>query len=405
MKLRLNKSAIDKLKPKVSDYFVWDTLMPNFGLRVHESGRKVYVIQYRKGPNTRRYKIGVHGHLTVQQARKEAHAKLGEVATGGDPSLQRQRENRRPTMSRLCDEYLEYGCGHKKPSTIASDKYRIERHIRPLLGQRRVDTITRADVTRFMKLVSTGHTPTAVKSKARGRPVFKGGKGTANRTVGLLGGIFTFAVTQGYCATNPVNGVKKHKEGKRERFLSPEEYGRLGKAIAEFEQSGRSPLAVQAVRLLAITGCRAGEITNLRWENVDWENGYLKLPDTKTGYRNIPLSDEAKDLLAEISDQTGSESWVFPNSVGGPLRDIRKTWLELIELAGLKDVRVHDLRHSYASAAISAGVSLFEVGKILGHRCQETTARYAHLTDDAIAKAAGLTSQSIVRAIGNGEPL
>jgi len=400
MRTRLNKSVIDQLKPKKSDYFVWDTQMPNFGIRIYSSGRKVYLIQYRKGSATRRYKIGFHGHLTVQQARKQAQAKLGEVAAGGDPSADRQRDYKRPTLSQVCDEYFEYGSEHKKASTIEADRYRLERHIRPLLGGRKLDSISQGDVAKFMKQVANGHTPKKVKTKPRGRAVFVGGTGTANRTVQLLGGICSFAIQQGYCVVNPVHGVKKYKEGKRERFLSDPEYQRIGAAIRKLEEEGVNSLALNALKMLMISGCRMGEITKLRWENVDWDNKNLQLPDTKTGYRNIPMSDGGMHMLMNLRESASSEEWVFPNAVGGPLKDLRKTWLAVLEEAELKDVRIHDLRHSFASAAVREGVSLFEVGKILGHKCQETTARYAHLSDEAVSQATNVTANHIVNALG-----
>lgn len=400
MGVRLNKTAIDALKPETSDYLVWDTQLPNFGVRVYPTGRKVYLIQYRAGSETRRYTLGLHGHLTVQQARKEAQIKLGEVAKGGDPSKDRQRDNRQPTLSRVCDEYLELGCSHKKDSTIQSDKYRLERHIRPLLGNRRIEAITRSDVVKFINQVAAGYEPKNVKTKSRGRAVFTGGPGTANRTRQLLGAIFTFAIQQGYCKENPVHGIKKFKEGKRERFLSDEEYGRIGTAIREMEFRGTSSLALKAIRMLMLTGCRKSEITMLRWENVDWENRNLQLPDTKTGYRNIPVAQEGIHLLRDLRDSAESDEWVFPNAVGGPLKDLRKTWLAVLEEAELQDVRIHDLRHSFASAAMREGVSLFEVGKILGHKCQETTARYAHLSDEAVSRATNRTAQRIAGALG-----
>lgn len=400
MAIRLNKTTIDKLKPEKTDYFVWDAQMPNFGMRVYPSGRKVYLIQYRVGSETRRYKLGIHGHLTVQQARKEAQVKLGEVAKGGDPSKERQRNNKRPSLSQVCDDYLEFGCGHKKESTKKSDEYRLERHIRPLLGRRKIDTITQADVAKLMNQVASGYTPKNVKTKPRGRAVFKGGTGTANRTVQLLGGIFTFAIQQGYCTINPAHGIKKFKEGKRERFLSDSEYASIGEAIRRLEDEGVNSLALKALQMLMVSGCRMSEITELRWENVDWANRNLQLPDTKTGYRNIPMSENGMRMLEGLKKDASSEEWVFPNAIGGPLKDLRKTWLAVLEEAELKDVRIHDLRHSFASAAVREGVSLFEVGKILGHKCQETTARYAHLSDEAVSQATNITAQHIVRALG-----
>ena len=400
MKIRLNKTSIDKLLPKQFDYFAWDTQISKFGVRIYPSGRKMYLIQYRVGPSEHRYNLGLHGHLTVQQARQEAQKKLGEVAKGGNPSKERQQDKKRPTVSSVCDDYFEFGCGHKKASTIEADMYRLERHIRPLIGKRKIDSIVQADVVKLMSKVASGHVPRNVKHKPRGRAVFKGGTGTANRTVQLLGGIFTFAIQHGYCTVNPVHGIKKFKEGKRERFLSDDEYARIGESMRRLEENGVNKVVLKALQMLMVTGCRKSEITTLRWENVDWNNKNLQLPDTKTGYRNISMSEDGMRKLADLRANATSEEWVFPNSIGGPLKDLRKTWLAVLENAELQDVRIHDLRHSFASAAMREGVSLYEVGKILGHKCQETTARYAHLSDEAVSSATNITAQRIVSALG-----
>lgn len=400
MRKKLNKSAIDALAPRDREYLVWDTSLSNFGIRVQPSGRKSFLIQYRHQRRTRRYAIGPFGPLTVQQARLKAKELLGQVALGEDPSHQRQLERKRPTIATLCDEYLEEGCATKKATTIATDRGRIARHIKPLLGSRRVDSIQRADVERFMQEVANGTSAARLKTKPRGIANVRGGKGTATRTVGLLGSIFTYAVSREYCDRNPVRGVKKFPDKKRDRYLSAEEFGRLGLALDAVLGTGADLGAVNAIRLLALTGCRKGEVVNLRWQDIDWCHSCLMLPDSKTGQREVPISADAMHLLRSIVQADQDCPWVFPNRIGDPLKDLRKTWLQVCNRAQLSDLRLHDLRHSFASMAINSGHSLYAVSQILGHKSQQTTMRYAHLSRSVAHETADSTSSAISGAMG-----
>ncbi len=404
---RISKRSVDALKPGERDAYLWDSELSGFGLKVTPAGKRVFVVQYRLGGRkgrTRRVTIGRHGSpWTADNARAKAKRILGQVADGHDPAEARTQDRRDPTVAELCDVYLAEGCATKKASTLATDNGRIERHIKPLLGRRKVRSITRADVRRFMQDVAAGKTAANIKTGKRGRTIVEGGKGAATRTVGLLGGIFTFAVEKALRPDNPVRGVKRFKDASRERFLSAAELARLGDALAGAEREGESPFAVAAIRLLVLTGARKGEILTLRWEHVDMERGCLRLPDSKTGAKVIPLGAAALEALSEIPRIEGNP-YVLPGLEGRHFVGLQKAWARIRKRAELADVRLHDLRHSFASVAVSGGDSLYLVGKVLGHRHAGTTQRYAHLSDDPLRAVADRTSGKIAAAMkaGNG---
>ncbi len=404
---RITKRAVDAAKPGERDKYLWDADLSGFSLKVTPAGGKTYLVQYRLGGRrgrTRRVTIGRHGSpWTPESARKEAKRLLGEVGAGRDPAEKRTLARRDLTIAELCDLYLAEGCAAKKPSTFATDRGRIERHIKPLLGRRKVTSISRPDVKRFLQDVASGKTAADIKTGMRGRAIIEGGKGTATRTVGLLGGIFTFAVERGLRPDNPVRGVKRFKGKKFERFLSPSELAQLGNALSPAQQDGESPFAVAAIRLLVLTGARKSEILTLQWENVDTDRGCLRLPDSKTGAKVIPLGAAALEALSEIPRIEGNP-YVLPGLEGRHFVGLQKTWERIRKRAGLEDVRLHDLRHSFASVAVAGGDSLYLVGKVLGHQQASTTERYAHLADDPLRAVADKAAGRIAAAMktGNG---
>jgi len=402
MKAKITKRAVDAMKPGERDSFLWDSEIKGFGLKVTPKGRKVYILQYRQHRSLRRYTIGTHGSpWTADEARDEALRLLGQVKEGKDPSSAKQAEKDAITVSKLCDLYLKEGNGTKKASTIATDEGRIERHIKPLLGRKRVKDVTANDIKKFMHDVANGKTAADVKTKPHGRARVSGGKGTATRTVGLLGGIFSFAVDGGYRSDNPVRGVKRYVDRRNERFLSPKELAQLGEALTEAEAEGKNKTAINAIRLLILTGCRKSEILTLKWEHVNFEAGYLELPDSKTGQKRVPLGAPALELLASLTRIEGN-SYVLPGEkkerhlVGLP-----RVWRDVRKIAGLDDVRLHDLRHSFASVGAGAGMGLAIVGKLLGHRDPKTTARYSHIADDPAKAAADRISSEISAALNS----
>ncbi len=402
MKAKITKRAVDAASPGKRDTFLWDTEVMGLGLKVTPAGNRIYILQYRIGGRLRRYTIGKHGSpWTPEEARDEAIRLRGLIAVGTDPAEEKGKARGELNVAALCDLYLSEGCTTKKPSTVATDTSRIERHIKPLLGRRSVKSITRADVERFMQDVAAGKTATNVKTGFRGRAIVTGGKGAARECVVLLGSIFTFAVNRGLRDDNPAWRIKKYQARTMERFLSAAELAQLGDALSTAHHEGENQFAVAAIRLLVLTGARKPEILTLKWEHVDMERGCLRLPDSKTGAKVIPLGAAALEALSEIPRIEGNP-YVLPGLEGRHFVGLQKTWERLRERAGLEDVRLHDLRHSFASVAVAGGDSLYLVGKVLGHQQARTTERYAHLADDPLKAVADKTAGRIAAAMKNG---
>lgn len=397
---KISKAFVDSAEPADKDRFLFDADLTGFGLKVTPKGRKTYFVQYRLNGRKARYTIGRHGApWTVNEARTEALRILGEVAKGCDPQAEKRNMRTALTISELCDAYLAEGCDDKKPSTLATDRGRITRHIKPLLGRKSVKDLTANDVKRFMKDVADGKTACDVKTGHRGRARVSGGRGTATRTVGLLGGILSFAVEESLRLDNPVHGVKRYRNQPNERFLSPVELARLGEVLSHMETEGDNPRAISAIRLLILTGCRKTEVLALRWNEVDFESGCLRLADSKTGQKTLILGAPALQLLSKLPQISGTP-YVFPAMKGdGHYVGLPKIWQRARKKAGLEDVRLHDLRHSFASVGASAGMGLPIIGKLLGHSDPKTTARYAHIGDDPAKVAADRIAGTIDAAL------
>ena len=409
-KAKLTDRVVNAAKAEARRYMIWDTDKKGFGLRVEPSGHKSFIVRYRAnggGRNAPRRQMKIDGAsgevLTAEAARKLANLILADVAHGKDPQDDLAAKRREMTVAALCGLYLEEGTETKKASTLATDRGRIERHIKPLLGARLISEITSADIERFMRDVAKGKTAADVKTMKRGRAIVEGGKGTAARTVGLLGGIFTFAVARKLRADNPVRGVKRYADKKGERFLSSSELATLGETLRAFEAKGANKAALAIIRLLTFTGARKGEIAGLKWAEADLERSCLRLADSKTGAKVIPLGPPALAILSELTPVDGSP-FVFPAESGnGVFQGTDKVWRKVRKAAKLSDVRLHDLRHSFASAGLAAGDSLPLIGKLLGHADVKTTARYAHLADDPVKAAAKRISSNIAAAM-DGKP-
>jgi integrase len=412
---RLTKRAVDAAKVTGKDYFLWDDEMPGFGLRVLASGRKSYVVQYKvggRGGQTRRKSLGLHGVLTPEEARIEAKKWLADRAKGKDPIAEHAANRKAETVEQLCRSYIaaaEQGLilGKKnlpkKASTLATDRGRIERHIVPLLGRKRVKEVTPADVTRFMRDVIAGKTAADVKTGFRGRAIVEGGAGTAARTVGLLGGIFSYAVSEGLRADNPVRGVKRPADRRRDRRLSPEDYRALAEALADAEAEGENLAAIIAVRLLALTGARLGEIANLRLGEIDRQGRALRLADSKEGASVRPLGTAALAVLDATSTSLRREgcTYVLPakagdRAYGGLSKAISRITARRAEVDG---VTAHVLRHSFASIADELGYTEATVAALLGQRSGSVTRRYIHHLDRALIAAADRVSAYISAAM------
>ena len=387
---RINKRTVDALKPGPRDTFLWDPDLPGFGLRCRPSGAKHYVLKYRFAGRQRWITIGRHGAPWVpDEARQKAKQLLGVVADGIDPAERREETRRDLTVSELCDLFLAEGAMTLKPATRAIYKSGIDRHVRPLLGRRKVRSVTRGDVERFMLAVAHGETATDERTGPRGRAIVRGGQGIAGRVVAYLGSVFSFAVRRGLRPDNPVTGIRTFKRDRQERFLSSAELARLGDALATVEQEGMHRATVAAIRLLLLTGCRKSEILGLEWAHVDFERRCLRLPMSKTGAKTVPLGAAAMEILADLRERKGKSVYVLPATRGdGHLVGLPKAWSRIRTAAGLDGVRLHDLRHSFATVAVAGGESLYLTGKVLGHRNSRTTEGYAHLADRTSARIA-----------------
>lgn len=402
--IKISKSTISKVQAADRDILYWDVNMKGFGLKVTPKGKKTYICQYRVigQKNAKRFTIGTHGIFTPDQARSEARRLLGLVANGKDPADEKNAKKKELTIAQLCDQYLHEGCATKKASTIATDKGRIERHIKPLLGRKKVSEVNRSDIKKFLGDVAKGKTSTDIKTKKYGRARVTGGEGTATRTTGLLGGIFSYAIDLGLIQRNPVRGVKRFPDKKNNRFLSIEELDRLSKALNNMEKSGVNKAGLTIIRLLLLTGARKGEIESLKWGEIDFAQEMLRLEDSKTGQKILPLNKGAIGLLRYCPKVDGTK-YVFPAESGNSYYvGVSKIWRKAREQAGILDVRIHDLRHTFASYAVSAGASLPVIGVLLGHKDSATTQRYAHLSDDPVRQMSDTVSKQLDYALNDG---
>ena len=372
---RIAKRSVDAVKAGGTDTVYWDGELTGFGLRVRRSGRKSYVVQTRIAGKLCWFTIGPHGPLNPNQARARALEILACAKKGIDPRDADARREAEPSMADLGRRFLEeYVPVHCKPSTREEYRRSVRLFVDPVIGELRVPEVQRKDIA-------------ALHHGLRDKPY------QANRTLGVLSKMFSLAEVWGWRpdGSNPCRHVKRYKEHKRERFLSPEETERLGQVLREVEEE--MPSAVAAFRLLLLTGCRMSEIRDLRWEYV--KDDCIELPDAKTGGRVVPLGPEARAVLSAIPREEDNP-WVIAGRLpGSHLTDLQRPWRRIRKQAGLEGVRIHDLRHSFASRALALGESLTMIGKLLGHTQVQTTARYAHLARDSIQTAAARITGSI----------
>lgn len=375
---RLTKRTIDALTPTAQEKFVWDDEVKGFGIRILPSGQKTYLAQYRAGGRTRRVKIGRATVLTPDEARAKAKELLGSVAKGENPAESIGTHRRAPTVGQVCDRFYEVHCLERlKPSTRAEYKRCMEIAIKPVLGAFKIVDVKRSDISAFHH--SLKDTPYQ-----------------ANRTLGVLSKMFNLAEVWGLRpdGSNPCRHVAKFKEHRRETILSDSQLRDLGQALEDVRSDvSESPFVIAAFQLLLLTGCRLGEIQTLKWDYV--ANGYLNLPDSKTGKRRIPLSSIAKTILENLPRLPDNPYVIAGEVEGQHLTDLQRPWRRIRGLAGLGHVRIHDLRHTYASMALKQGESIVMVGKLLGHTQIQTTMRYIHLQDDPIRQAASGVAEAL----------
>lgn len=411
-KVRLGKRCIDAVQPPASgELKLWDSEIRGLFLRVYPTGKKVYALRYRLGTRQCTLNLGVHGSpQTPEGARAAALDALGKLSRGEDPAAERRERMTVKSVAELIDLYLSDGPAtkpDKRQSTWEIDASNLNRHIRPLLGRRLADGVTNAEAARAIRDIASGKTAVSrTGGKARARINVTGGEGTARRTRTTAAAMFAWGIKHGVVKTNPFSGIPVVAAPIRERFLSPPETASLIEALDEAEGAGAVSLdCCDAIRLLLFTGARKTEITALRWSEVEFARARLSLPPErtkaggKTGRRYIALSDVAVEILNRRALVKNSSSFVFPaDSEAGHLIALRRPFLKVCERAGLQGLRIHDLRHTFASMAIASGHSLYAVGKALGHANSRTTERYAHLTNDPLVALANSVELSIAGA-------
>lgn len=397
--VKLTKRVVDAAVAETKDYVLWDDELIGFGLRIFPTGKRSYLIQYRAGGRSRRYTIGIHGVWTPETARREAKSQLGRVAQGEDPAEERAELNKAMSMKELCELYMQdlrdglilgKGGRPKKQSTVDIDLGRIERHVIPLLGSRRVKDLTKAILTKAMRDIMAGKTKAFIKTKKlRGRANVRGGPGTAARTLGLIGGILTYAVDLGIIDSNPAHGIKRPKDNVRSRRLNDGEYrilGRMLKAAAQIEKFGPT---IDIIRQIALTGCRRGEIINLKWCDVDIDGSCLRLSESKEGKSVRPVGLPVVEFLEQHQGEDNG-TYVFPGPRGEDTAfgGFPNHWDEIFLGSPLEGVTAHVLRHSFASIGNDLGFTEVTIAALMGHAKGSVTSKYIHVLDAALIMAA-----------------
>jgi len=359
---------------------LWDDDIRGLGVRITPHGQKTFILSYRVRGRKRLMKLGPCGVLTVDQARVRARRELGRIVDGEDPLVERRAKAQADTMFDLGEQYLErHAKVQKKSASAKGDAQMLRDYIGPFLGKMKVEDVTLHDVSNLH--YSLKHKPYV-----------------ANRVLALVSKMLNLAEKWGLRAlnSNPCRHVEKFKEAPRERYLTAQEFERLTQALTEADESGQeNRCAIAAIRLLILTGCRLREILRLRWEHVDLDQGRLHLPDSKTGAKTVFLSSVAQQVLRRIP-RTKSNPWVIEGRLPkSHLSDLKGPWKRICRKAELEDLRVHDLRHSFAAVGAGLGLSLPMLGKLLGHSQPRTTARYAHLAADPMHQAADLIGERL----------
>ena len=406
---KITKTVVDRTQPDPArDVVVWDTQLKGFRLRVRKSGRKVYEVRYRiNGRRQRTFTIGTHGSpWTPDEARSEALSVLSDAEKNIDRQQRRDEDRKALSINDLIYRYLSRGPSdfpNKRQSSWATDAYNLNRHVRPLLGARVAQDLTRDDLLSWRTAVTEGKTALRGPSdKPRGSINVRGGPGAAARALRTLQAMLQWAGV----ANNPAKLIKKEPDGERQRYLSTDEASRLWAAVEDLEKRpvvGISPAHAAAFKLLMLTGARRGEILGLKWSEVDLEHKMLFLPPVrhKTGGKNrsraIPLPAQALDVLSGIPRLKSTVHVFSAAGRDAPMSPPKRAWRRVLDQAGVSDATFQVLRHSLASFAVADGVSLYVIGKALGHTKAETTQRYAHLRDDAAAAATERTSARYTR--------
>ena len=401
MKSRIVQQVIAKLDaPKNGNRITWDREVPGFGARITSAGIISFVLEYRFHGRKRRYTIGRHPELTATAARERAVQLRVGIMDGYDPLEARQQDRLEPTVNDLATEYLErHAVTHKRASSVRNDREMINNIIRPALGSLRLQAIGKRD----LETLHASYKTTPYR---------------ANRVLALLSKMFSLATELEWISDNPTRGIPRFHEDKRERWLTEQELHRFTNALDAYPDQN----AADALRLLLLTGAREGEVLKADWPQFDLQRGVWTKPSHHTKEKKIehvPLSAAALDLLRKMKRKNGATGPLFPGANGKPRVTLRRPWVQICKAAGLSDVftlqgkrrtitrskpkvRIHDLRHSFASHLVSNGVSLHIVGKLLGHTQSQTTQRYAHVADQALRDASNRMGE-IFRTASKGK--
>jgi len=409
---RITKRTVDSAQPRGKPFIIFDAAVKGFGVRVMPTGARSFVLEYRPGAGgrsvaKRRLTLGRYGAMTVDQARTAALNALAHVRLGSDPQAEKSGERASPTVGDLIGLFrAEHVDAKLKAGTTQGYKIALEK-LRAAHGGIKASQLTRAQVA-------------ALHARMRGNPY------GANRFLAITSKLYSWASDRGLLPegyANPAAKIGRYKEESRERFLTSEELARLGDGLREAETVGLpwtvdekmpkskhaakpenrrtpiSPFAIAAIRLLILTGARLREILHARWEHIDLERGILFLPDSKTGKKPIFLNAAALAVLADLPRIAGNPHIIAGAKHGAPRFDLRKPWAAVTRVTGLDGLRIHDLRHSFASVGAGASMSLPIIGRLLGHSQAATTQRYAHLADDPMRVAVETIGATISAAM------
>lgn len=382
LRKRVTTEVVKAMKP---GDVIWDTKLSGFGVRCQRRDR-VFVYKTRINNRQRWFSIGKFGQpWTVDAAERRVKVIQGDIAKNMDPAAIRDERMRNPTVEQAGNDYLKVEVSKRKQATQIQYADFLRRLVYPRLGQSKVADVTFSDIS-------------SLHHSLRDTPA------TANRVIAVLSGLFNWCEKKGYRPkqSNPAQGIDKNEERGRERFLSPRELARVGIAIARAERNKtETPHALAALRLLMFTGCRRDEILTLQWKDVHIDRAMLLLPDSKTGSRAVYLSAPALEVLAALPKVAKNPFVIVGDKEGQHLVNLRKVWLRICKVARLKDVRIHDLRHSFASFGAQGGMSLQMIGKLLGHTKASTTEKYAHFASDPVRAANEAMGNQIAAILSN----
>jgi integrase len=356
--------------PATSNKLTYDDLVRGFAARTTAAGAKAFVLDYRRKADglKRRHTIGSFPDWTTLAAREEAKRLKREIDGGADPVGEQRADREAPTINDLCDRYEAEQLPKRRASTQRDYRSMLKVHIRAGLGKRKVVTLAYSDIDELHRDITK-----------------QSGPYRANRVIALVSKLCSLAVQWHFRADNPCRGIERHTEEPRKRYLTGAELERLSKALSEHDDRD----AADIFRLLLLTGARRSEVLSAKWDHFDLQKGVWTKPGATTKRKTthvVPLSPAAMQIIAG-REQMDSE-FLFPGRHGeGHRVEVKANWSRICKAAKISDLRVHDLRHSYAAIAASSGVSLHTIGGLLGHTQASTTHRYAHLFDDHLREA------------------